>query len=75
MTEDMWAGSPSLFSETKKLGPYLSFDVAHRGVQRFTFTFPDTGAHIDWCALYVSPKERRDIAQLHLEAAHLLADY
>eukprot|EP00965_Chrysotila_dentata_P025841 858172-Pleurochrysis_carterae.AAC.1 len=74
MTEDICAGSPSMFSQTNQLGPFLSFDVAHRGVQRFFFTFPDTGVRIEWCALYVSPDERRDIPQLHLEAAHLLAD-
>eukprot|EP00965_Chrysotila_dentata_P215164 6188599-Pleurochrysis_carterae.AAC.1 len=74
MSEDIWDGSPSLFSSTAPIGPHFKIDSERRGVQRYSFSFPDTGARIDWCAVYVSEEERYNIAQLHMEAASLLAD-
>eukprot|EP00965_Chrysotila_dentata_P075620 2497309-Pleurochrysis_carterae.AAC.1 len=74
MTEDIWSGSPSHFGSSCPLGPYFAIDWEHRGIQRFSFTFPDSQKRIDWCAVYVPADEREAIAQLHREAALLLAD-
>eukprot|EP00965_Chrysotila_dentata_P138391 4577402-Pleurochrysis_carterae.AAC.1 len=69
MSEDIWAGCPSLFHSPSPLGPHFTIDLEHRGVQRYSFTFPDTGARVEWCALYVPERDRQQIAQLHKEAA------
>eukprot|EP00965_Chrysotila_dentata_P240551 6203783-Pleurochrysis_carterae.AAC.1 len=73
MTEEIWAGSPSLFSEPFPLGPYFTIDPTHRGVQHFSFTFPDTKVCITWCAVFVPPDQQSSIVQLHNQAALLLA--
>eukprot|EP00965_Chrysotila_dentata_P242355 6204825-Pleurochrysis_carterae.AAC.2 len=68
MTQDIWSGPSS------PLGPYFTIDPTHRGVQRYSFTFPDTQLQINWCAVFVPQEEQASIAKLHTEAALLLAN-
>eukprot|EP00965_Chrysotila_dentata_P197722 6178366-Pleurochrysis_carterae.AAC.1 len=74
MSEQIWAGSPSLFTASSPLGPHFKLDVQRKGVQRFMFYFAETGVRIEWAAMYVPEERRAEIGQLHLDAARLLAD-
>eukprot|EP00965_Chrysotila_dentata_P028755 955670-Pleurochrysis_carterae.AAC.1 len=73
MSEDIWAGWPSLFPSPSPLGPHFTIDVNHCGVQRFSYTFRDTLVRIEWCAVFVPADQRQSILKLHNKAALLLA--
>eukprot|EP00965_Chrysotila_dentata_P000996 32402-Pleurochrysis_carterae.AAC.1 len=74
LIEAIWAVSPSSFLPSQPLGPYFRIDPNNRDIQRYSFVFSETGAKIEWCAVFVPAEQREVIRQLHCEAALLLAD-
>eukprot|EP00965_Chrysotila_dentata_P022416 742433-Pleurochrysis_carterae.AAC.3 len=76
MTEDIWAGRPlSPNCTTQPIGSTFTIDAQHRGVQRYSFQFPDGDRRrVEWAAVYIPEEQRRAIGTMHINAAHLLTN-
>eukprot|EP00965_Chrysotila_dentata_P006142 200718-Pleurochrysis_carterae.AAC.1 len=76
MTEEIWAGSPTLFKgEARPVGQYFQIDTSNRGIKRYSFTFPGPQKlTVEWAVVFIPQCERADIGRLHVDAAKLLVE-